>query len=377
MKPLVQPLAYWQRKLIFILLLLAFLLSLPVFMFYATGYRYDFFADSPSITSTGALYVAAEALESSIFIDEVEVTNARIFRKASYIQGLIPGLHRVHVQSQNRHTWVKNLSVYPHIVTEAEAFNLPLVPQVRPVTEYLTDSDEAVFFVATSSTPVLPGASSTVPLVISTSTATTTLRLNQEYALIKSLFAAQASTTAQLQKIEQSFSFATITASATASSEVATTTVTRNNLTLRQEGEDVVVQALGTGRQIPHYFCTTPVELEGGLKSEAVGELIPNQILFEDTLVELANNTRECRTKITIDRKWQKVIDFDFLPTSENFVLMNLEDGVYVVEVDDRSWQNVQLLYPGTNLRMLVHSGGIFIKDGTTYLEVYTDIEPE
>jgi hypothetical protein len=375
MKPLVQPLAFWQRKLIFILLLLAFLFSLPVFMFYATGYRYDFFSDSPSITATGGLYLSAEALEIGIFVDEVEITNARIFRNASYIQGLTPGLHRVHVQSPGRHTWVKNLSVYPHIVTEAESFNLPLVPQVRPITEYQTSRGEAVFFVATTTAVVLDGASSTVPLVLSTSTATSTLRVNQEFVLVKDLFAAQASTTAQLKKIEQSFSFATSTVDI--STEVATTTVIRNNLALVQEGEDVVAYALGTGRQIPHYFCTTQVELEGGLKSEAAGDLAPDEILFEDTLVELSNNTRECRTKIIIDRKWQKVIDFNFLPKSENLVLMGLEDGVYVVEIDDRSWQNAQLLYAGTDLRMLVYSGGIFIKDGTTYLEVYTDIEPE
>ncbi len=375
MKPLVQPLAFWQRKLIFILLLLAFLLSLPVFMFYATGYRYDFFSDSPSITATGGLYVSAEAIESAIYVDETEVTNARIFRNASYIQGLTPGLHRVHVQSPTRHTWVKNLSVYPHIVTEAEAFNLPLVPQVRPITEYQTAGGEAVFFVATTSTLVLPGASSTVSFVLSTSTATTSLRLNQEYALVKDLFIEQASTTAKMQKKEQSFSFATTTVDI--ATEVATTTVIRNNLALVQEGEEVVVHALGTGRQIPYYFCTTPVELEGGLKSEAAGELVPNEILFEDTLIELSNNTRECRTKITIDRKWKKVVDFNFLPKNENLVLLGLEDGVYLVEIDDRSWQNAQLLYPGTALRMLVYSGGIFIKDGTTYLEVYTDIEPE
>lgn len=375
MKPLVQPLAFWQRKLIFILLLLAFLLSMPIFMFYASGYRYDFFSGSPSITATGGLYVSAEALESTIFIDESEVTNARIFRNASYIQGLTPGLHRVHVQSPERHTWVKNLSVYPHIVTEADAFNLPLIPQVRPITEYQTGRGEAVFFVATTSLVVLPNASSTIPFILSTSTATTTLRRDQEFTLVKELFTVQASTTAALQKNEQSFSFATATPNGV--TEIATTTVLRNNLALVQEGEDIVVYALGTGRQIPHYFCTTQVELEGGLKSEAVGELAPDEILFEDTLVELSNNTRDCRTKISIDRKGQKVTDFTFLPKSENLVLLGLEDGVYLVEIDDRSWQNAQLLYPGTALRMMVYSGGIFIKDGSTYLEVYTDIEPE
>src|SRR3990167_5269934 len=197
MKPIVEPLAYWRRKVIFITLLLAFLFSLPAFMFYATGYRYDIFSGSPSITATGGLYIAADAVDSSIYVNETEVTNARVFRNASYIQGLEPGMHRVHVQAPGLHTWVKNLSVYRHIVTEAEAFNLPLVPQVRLVTEYRTQADEAVFFMSstTHKKMILPLASSSVPYIVSTSTATSTYRLSTEYALLFDLFEVKASTT--------------------------------------------------------------------------------------------------------------------------------------------------------------------------------------
>src|SRR3989338_7234248 len=170
MKPIVEPLAYWRRKVIFITLLLAFLFSLPAFMFYATGYRYDIFSGSPTITATGGLYIAAEALDSSIYVNEVEVTNARVFRNASYIQGLEPGLQRVHVQAPGLHTWVKNLSVYRHIVTEAEDLILPI-------------------------------SSSSIPYIISTSTATSTYRLSTEYALLYDLFEVKASTTKRALKV--------------------------------------------------------------------------------------------------------------------------------------------------------------------------------
>jgi hypothetical protein len=372
MKPVVEPLAYWRRKLIFVLLVLAFLLSLPAFMFYATGYRYDIFSTTPSITATGGLYIAAEALESSIFVDEVEVTNARVFRNASYISGLEPALHRVHVQTPNRHTWVKNLSVYPHIVTEAEAFNLPLVPQVRPITEYQTVKGEAVFRVASTTLPVLPLASSSVPFFTTTSTATTTFKLNPEFALIANLFAAEASTTAMLKKIAESIDLATTTVDL--DKDVATTTITRGNLSLYKSGEDVFVKALGTGKQIPHYFCTSQVEIADDLDlkedlNEAGGDLF-----FEDTLNELSNNTRECRTEIKMDRQAQIIHDFDFFPVNESLVLLTLDKGVYVVEIDDRSWQNAQLLYAGENLSTVVYSGGIFVKDGKIMVEVLTEL---
>lgn len=384
MKPLVQPLAYWQRKLIFILLLLAFLFALPVFMFYATGYRYDFLSDKPSITATGGLYIAAEATESAIYVDEVEITNARVFRNASYIQGLVPNLHRVHVQAPDRHTWVKQLSVYPHIVTEAEAFNMPLRPQVRPITAYLTTAGEAVFKVATTSQVVLPDASSTVPIFLSTTTATTTFRTNQEYEFLTDLFAEQASTTALLAELEieaDDFGFATSTptatsATATAAILAATTTVTRSNLALMESGEEVIAVSLGTGRQIPHYFCTTQIEQDGVLESETAETLERGDLMFEKTLNELSNNTRVCRDEIVMDRQGEEVIGFDFLPDDENLVLLLRPSGLYVTEIDDRVWQNTQPLYLGTDLEFLVYNGAIYVRDGALLLEVFTDIQP-
>ncbi|OGG66496.1 hypothetical protein A3I99_04320 [Candidatus Kaiserbacteria bacterium RIFCSPLOWO2_02_FULL_45_11b] len=376
MKPIVEPLAYWRRKVIFITLLLAFLFSLPAFMFYATGYRYDIFSGSPSITATGGLYIAADAVDSSIYVNETEVTNARVFRNASYIQGLEPGMHRVHVQAPGLHTWVKNLSVYRHIVTEAEAFNLPLVPQVRLVTEYRTQADEAVFFMSsTTEEMILPLASSSVPYIVSTSTATSTYRLSTEYALLFDLFEVKASTTKAAEvELTKPFSFSTTTDA----EEIvqATTTVVRNNVALYQEGEEVYAEALGTGRQIPHYFCTSQVEIKSSLgdELEQALEVKEGELFFEDTLNELSNNTRECRTNIRIDRRNQEVLEFTFLPENANLVLLHLESGIYVVEIDDRAWQNMQPLYQGTGIEMMVYGGSVFVREDGLIFEVLTEI---
>jgi hypothetical protein len=377
MKPLVQPLAYWQRKLIFTLLFLAFLFALPVFMFYATGYRYDIFGDQPSIKATGGLYIAADAEDSSIYVDEEEVTNARVFRNASYIQGLVPNIHQVHVQSRDRHTWVKQLSVYPHIVTEAEAFNMPLVPQVRPITPYQTVAGEAVFKVATTSEVILGDASTTIPIFLSTTTATSSFRANQEYTLLFDLFDEKASTTKALKKVassEKEFGFATTTPTTT-NTVLATTTVARNNISLHEEGGDVVAVALGTGRQIPHYFCVTQIEQVGALTSETKETLEEGQIMFEETLTELSNNTRECRSEIKIDRQGEEVLAFDFFPDNVNLVLMLRQSGLYVTEIDDRVWQNTQPLYRGDNLELLIHNGGIFLRDRDLIIEVFTETQ--
>lgn len=375
MKPIIKPLARWHRKIIFFLLLLAFIFSLPAFMFYATGYRYDFFSSTPSITATGGLYISAEALDSKIFIDEEEVTNARLFRRASYIQGLEPGLRRVHVQAPGLHTWVKNLTVYPYIVTEVESFNLPLVPQVRPVTQYQTIRGEAVVFVNSTSTEVLAFATTSISFVSTTSKATSTYAIDSEYPLLKDLFAEKASTTTSLKRVESTFGFSTTTVtSTTTEAEQATTTVSRNNLTLYKSEEDVFAAVIDQNKKIPPYFCTNRTEYVANKSVEK--SLIPSTGVIDENLMteDQSAEKLECRKEILIDRKYQTVKDFTFFPGSESLVLMLLENGLYVVEVDDRSWQNVQMLYPGRDLHFIVYGGGIFVKDGYLILEALTEI---
>lgn len=376
MQPEVKPLSYRHRNVVFILLTTVFLLSLPAFIFYGMGYRYSFFAETPTITATGGLYVVAEAENSRIYIDGVEVDDARVFRKASYVQGIEPGLHRVHVQVEDSHTWVKELEVSPQMVTEVESFNLPLVPQVRPVTEYLTKNGQLIYL--STSTPILVKASSTESFALSTTTSTSSLNINQEFTLLKELFAEKASTTAKRLALETErekdrFKFATITKEIETEEELATTTITRDKITLYQKDEDVFARAIGVDRQIPGYYCSNVIATttEDGIDNrlQDFGKL--DQLA---TTVDNKNQLRVCRTDIRIDRKWQTVHDFNFFPDNVNLVLMNLDDGIYVVEIDDRSWQNMQLLYPGKNLQMLVYRDSIFVKDGNFIFEAITVI---
>jgi hypothetical protein len=70
----------------------------------------------------------------------------------------------------------------------------------------------------------------------------------------------------------------------------------------------------------------------------------------------------------------QNVQDFNFFPGNEDLILMHLDEGIYLVEIDDRAWQNTQLLYPGRNLIMLVDGNSIFIKDGDIIVEALTEL---
>ncbi len=379
MKPVIEPLARWQRTLIFVLLLSAFIISLPAFIFYATGYRYDFFAEKPTITATGGLYIAADAADSLIYLNEEPVTNVRVFRKASYIQGLIPGIQRVHVQSLGLHTWVKELKVSPHIVTEAEAFNLPLVPQVRPVTEFSSIRGENVIFATTTSKEVFARASSTVLSITATGTATSSYLTNSEFAVLKLLFQEQADLREATRFLEEKkFSFSTTTATTTLV-ENATTTKNRDNISLYQVGEDVFAGIIDPSGKVPYYFCTI-AEVPSSLLKQDPTELEEEQDLFTETDLVEAEDVKqagECRDQIRIDRKGQEVIKFDFFPDNSNLVLMHLTDGIHVVEIDDRSWQNTQSLYSGVGLEMLISNSSIFVKEKDFMFEVLTEIPLE
>jgi hypothetical protein len=371
MQPTVKPLSAWRRKIVFGSLLTIFLFCLPVAIFYAAGYRYDFSAQKPVFTVTGGFYILADATDSVIYIDDKEVTNARAFRDAFYIQGLEPGKHRVHVQGKGLHTWVKELAIYPHIVTEVESFNLPIIPQVRLITEYRNSSNLAVIFPISSSTPVLRIASSTISFIVSTSTATTTLTTNAEFALLDSLFREKASTSLAQKSliVSDQFGFATTTNYNLATSS-ATTTLVRDNLMLYTDNGEVYLRTNSVNRKdIPRYFCTEAEDLEKILVDEemALSDTIPS----ETSLSNLAGDKLlPCRLEIRIDRQNQLVNGFDFFPTNTNLVIMHLENGIYVVEADDRAWQNSQLLYPGNDLEMLLYRGGIFIKENEIIFEV-------
>ncbi|MEZ4195164.1 MAG: hypothetical protein R3B53_02080 [Candidatus Paceibacterota bacterium] len=381
MQPIVKPLSIWQRKLVFGTLLLAFILSLPIFIFYATGYRYDFSERESGITATGGFYILADANNTDIYIDDEIVTNARAFRDAFYIQGLEPGLRNIHVQGPGLNTWVKELMIYPHIVTEVESFNLPLLPRVRLVPEYTDVGGEAVFFAKSSSTPVLLSiATTSTPFRLSTSTATTTLRQSPEFVLLQDLFIEKASTTASMKrqaigKEEKPFGFSTTSKVTTVDEiELATTTVVRDKLALVQKGDDVFALALSSNvKDVPRYFCInqTPV-----IKPVSPEELFEDKKLpAEQLLNDIADEqTTPCRAEIRIDRKWQTVHGFDFFPANGNLVIMHLDDGIYVVEIDDRSWQNTQLLYPGSDLELLLYRDGIFVRQNGLIFEVLPEI---
>ncbi len=388
--PNVQPLPHARRQVLFISLVTLFIFAVPVFVFYATGYRYNIFSPDAVITATGGLYISILSDTGELYLNEEPVRDVRIFRNASYLQNLMPGIQRVHVQAPLLHTWVKELPVYAHIVTEAEAFLLPVVPQIRVISEYVTATGSPVIVVqsASSSIALSSFASTSIPIYATTSRATTTYLRNTEFDYIVQLFGTSSESEDSLLGrvvggVTDAFQFAPIPGSGTSSLVTSTATTTRewNNIELFARGREVFAQYIGPEWDTPYYFCVpinslaSTTELYGAQVMHGVSMALastPNQSTTIKTLTE--SSSRICRKEIRIDTNYQNVHYFDFFPGSSDLIVVHLDDGVYVVEVDDRAWQNMQKIYPASAEEVLIEGGQIYIKEGTQFLELFTTL---
>ncbi len=375
------PLAIEHRSRLFWLMATVFLLAVPLMVLYAIGYRYDFRDDFYNLKAVGGLYISSDVEDSSIFVNGEVVDDMRIFRAAAYIQNLEEGVHEVYVERNGLHTWVKELPVFAHLVTEAQSFNMPLRPQVRLLSEWNNSAGLSVFFDSATTTDFAFASTTNITLLLATSTPTSTLNQNLEYEYIASRFASSSEEAATLEQYRryqaERFGFATdATLVATTS---ATTTRTSQDMKLYEEMGDVYVSWLGDLNETPYYFCLT--NKGANLTAQLYGSHVYRQLMSQtptttNLLRPVTFDQRYCRNTIRIDRLGQEVVWFDFMPDNEHLILMHLASGLYVVEADDRAWQNTQLLYPGEAIEVLIDGGRIFVHDRGYYLEVFTEISP-
>lgn len=390
--PVVQPLPRARRRFLFLALVLFFFCGVPMFVFYATGYRYDFWSQNPAITATGGLYIAVGNDTGEVYINNEKVQNGRLFRKALYIQSVDPGVQRIHVQAPGYQTWVKELPVYPYIVTEGAAFLLPERPQVRPIAQYMTSTGTPVFLGVATTTSIAPFASSSVMFITTSTKATTTFSKNSEYDYVRGLFGTSTATSTNIinrvvdeakgiLKISQNSASSTV---GTTSTTTATTTIEQSDMVLFERGDDVYVRYIGEDdTAIPYYFCI-PTDINIASTSERYqAQIIAAEAAYaaefgiavaSGTPVTVKDTEVRCRHEIKIDRQWQDVISFQFFPGSTDLVLMHRKDGVYVTEVDDRAWQNSQQLYPASAQAVKVDGGRIYVEDSGHLFEIMTEI---
>ncbi|MCB9819036.1 hypothetical protein H6788_02535 [Candidatus Nomurabacteria bacterium] len=369
MTPHVKPLSYRHRYWFFYLLTGIFVAALPFLFLYASGYRFEL--GESGLVSTGGLYIAAEKTGAQIFINDELVRETRVFRRAFYAQGFPEGTHKVHVDKPGHHTWVKELPVYSHLVTEAQAFNLPKIPKVKIITPWRTPAGVNV---VTASSTLQDKVTFVNQYLLEPRANSATMVANSEFETLLELFTATTTEETSSGLVER---MRTTLTSATSTESVATTTKEWSGVMLFEDKGDVYARFVGTPSNMPYYYCAAPfpryepkatsTKTASGVVKVAEAMELDDELSLE---VQTVDNLEGCDPTIKMDRKGEKVSYFDFFPNSTDLVIMGSESGIYVIEIDDRAWQNRQPLISGKELEVRVYGGAIYVYDGSYIYQI-------
>lgn len=341
------------RTMIFIGLVVVFFVATPLVWLYASGYRlvsFDIATSTAPLVQTGGLFIGTTNT-TLIFVDDSAERGSRLFARARYIDGVTAGEHRIVVQEEGKHAWVKKLSVDAQFVTEAYAFNVPATTSVRVITEYENKNGLGVM-----------KASSTIranivnKYVVDKSRKNVAYKTNTRFSELVELFSAsssirQASVSSRIASMRSSIN--AIDGSNTASSSDEIVMVSRGGIDIVRNGDEVVARYGGSITKVPYYFCAREEREEQ----------------------RSSNGEKSCDPSIIIDRQNKIVRDVSFYPsTLFNALIMTRDDGVFITEIDNRGgWQNTQPIVVGEGFQAKVIGNTIYLYDGEVIYEVVNE----
>jgi len=118
------PFSKRTRRIYFLICACAFVLLIPAFILYGSGYR---LGSDWKVTETGGIYIYSSEPGAALSLGGKEISEGLgLFQRGFFVQDLVPSPYDVVVFKPGFTTWEKKLQVRPKLVTEATAF---LVPQ--------------------------------------------------------------------------------------------------------------------------------------------------------------------------------------------------------------------------------------------------------
>ena len=119
-----------SRKILFYILVFVFLSTGSSIIFYSQGWRINF--NEFKIQKTGAIFIKSYPENALLFLDDEPIRNqSGLLQNGTLMGGLLPKTYAVRVDKEKYHSWAKNITVYPELVTKYE--DVVLVPQKSPV----------------------------------------------------------------------------------------------------------------------------------------------------------------------------------------------------------------------------------------------------
>lgn len=107
------------RKLIFFSAVLTFLITTPIIIFYARGYRINW--DKLKIIKTGAIHANSAIKGAEVYINDIYQGATPLLIKA-----LVPGDYAIKIQTDSAYPWTKTLTVEPsQVVATGDTLLIP------------------------------------------------------------------------------------------------------------------------------------------------------------------------------------------------------------------------------------------------------------
>jgi hypothetical protein len=324
-----KPLTKKQRSTSLILLGILFVITAPVIVLYSLGYTLD---DTFTFQKTGGIFVHSDVSNTSVFVDKEFFKSNGIFIKNTLIQDLAPNKkYLIEVHKEGYQSWIKEIYVYPSIVSEGNVLMMPNEFQIREIFKYVDANGDA------TSTPAIK---------------TQTKPTNQEFISIAELFA---SSTKQVVEKKQS----------SASTTTATTTSTKQKSDIELFFESL---------KIKNYEKLNNLIVNGEEASWLVDGNI--NLYWMDDMTSIpyyycdGEEERVCTNSIKLD--WNNAITkFEYIPGRNDAWIVLTQDGIYAVEVDGRTNRNIQIIYKGDNLDFrLTQTDRLIIKKGSSFFEI-------
>lgn len=320
-----KPLTKKQRSVSLLLLGILFFFTAPVIVLYSLGYTLD---DSFSIQKTGGIFIHSNIASASVFVNKEFLKTNGIFIRNTLIQDLVPNKkYFIEFQKEGYQSWVKEIYVYPSIVSEGSVLMLPVVFEKREIFKYLDNEGNA------TSTPLVK---------------TQIKPTNSEFITITELFA---SSTKEILK------------KTTTTSSATSTPKPKNKLELFFDSLEIsnyekLKNLIVNGEEVS--WITN-----GNINLYWMDEIISIPYYYCD-----GEETRVCKNQIALD--WADEIKrFDYLPGRTDVWIVLTSKGIYAVEVDGRTQRNIQTIYEGQNLDFrLTQTDRLIIKEGSKFFEI-------
>lgn len=325
----------WKRKIIFLVMVIAFLLLIPWVLMISFGYT---LGNSFSFVKTGGIYIHSEIPSTSVFINGKYIKDNGILMKNILVQKLKPNqYYEIEIQKENYQSWIKKVYVYPSLVSEGHVLMLPNEFMKREIMPFFDKDGKGVVSPVTGFTKIKKTVDGRI------------IPENQDYIDTVTLFEGENPFEIKVPEVIKSTSVAITTKEELTPQHYKDLGIkdpkklknlieTSDEISWLKDG-NIVLYWTDKTENIPYYYC-------GGEKE------------------------RLCSEEIILD--WvDEIKRFEYLPSRNDVWIVLTNGGIYAVEVDPRSERNIQKIYIGENLDFRISSNGnLLVKDKGAFIEL-------